>query len=87
MTFGLVLITLLAQESAIGSVARYPLVARVVNAAHSVVFYLEKYFIPLELSPHYAYFQIMGTGSATKTLLVFSILLGFTFAALFAWRK
>jgi tetratricopeptide (TPR) repeat protein len=87
LSLGLVLTTLLAQESAIGSMAQFPFVARVVNAAHSVVFYLEKFFIPRGLSPHYAYFQIMGTGSATKTLLVFSILLGFTFAALFAWRK
>ena len=63
----------MAQGTAIGSMVEFPLMARIINAVHSTVFYLEKFFIPLSLSPHYSYFQIEGSESVFKALLVFSI--------------
>ena len=80
----LVLTTLMAQGTAIGSMVEFPLMARIINAVHSTVFYLEKFFIPLTLSPHYSYFQIEGSESVFKALLVFSIFLSITVAAIFA---
>ena len=87
ISMALVLLTLLAQESAIGSMVYFPFGDRLLNAVHSVVLYLEKFFIPLGLSPLYPYFQISGTGGAVKAFLVLLVFLGVTFAALSAWRK
>ncbi len=87
MSLVLVLTTVMAQDTAIGTMVEFPVMARIVNAVHSTIFYLEKFLIPLWLSPHYSYFQIEGSESALKALLVFSIFLGITLAAFLAWRK
>jgi tetratricopeptide (TPR) repeat protein len=83
----LVLTTLMAQDTAIGSMVEFPLMARIVNAVHSTVFYLQKFLIPISLSPHYSYFQIEGSESVFKVLLIFLIFLSITLAAIFGWRR
>ena len=87
MSFVLVLLTLMAQESAISFATDTSLTARLANAVHSVIFYIEKFLVPLSLSPHYPYFQVMEIGGALKALLLFLIFIGITSAAVLAWRK
>ncbi len=87
LSFILVMLTLAAQKSAIATISDTSLAARVVNAVHSVVFYLEKFVFPFSLSPHYPYFPAQGHDSFVNVLLVFTIFIGVTLAAVMAWPK
>lgn len=82
----LALATLVAQESAIASVDELPLLARLINAINSSVFYLEKFLLPIQLYPHYPYLQITGSAGVLKVILVVFIFSGITLAAFLAWR-
>ena len=83
----LIVMTLIAQETAISKVAHLHLVTRVVNAFHSTIFYLESFLLPVSLSPHYSYFQVVGILSALKALTVMLMFSVITLAAVVRWRK
>ncbi len=56
LSIGTGIVTTIAQsEEAIISLERLPLLARLLNALSSVVFYLEKIVLPLNLAPFYPY--------------------------------
>jgi hypothetical protein len=83
----LVITTLIAQDSAIITPMNLPLPARLANAVNSTIFYLVKFLVPVQLSPHYPYFQIVAGGGAIKALLGFSIFSTITVAVFLAWSK
>jgi len=84
LSLAVVLLTLEAQR---GSLAAVPLGLRVVNAFHSILFYLYKFFVPLGFSPHYPYW---GPGAGVPgwlAILPAAAVLAITVAALVAWRR
>jgi protein O-mannosyl-transferase len=50
-----VVMTLLAQQHAMSNMDAIPLLQRVLNAAHSLIFYTQKWLLPLHLSAMYPY--------------------------------
>lgn len=83
----IVLMTLKAAGSKLATTVELSLIERIVNAIHSTVFYLKNFLLPLWLSPLYPFFQVSGSGSVLKALLIFTIFSTITLAAFWAWRK
>jgi hypothetical protein len=77
----LVIATIVAQESAIRSIAEMPLMARIINAVNSTLFYLEKFLFPTRLYTHNPQFHAFGGGIALNSILVILAISGITKAA------
>jgi tetratricopeptide (TPR) repeat protein len=81
---GLAFITLHAQTEAIKAVA---LDLRLLNAFNSLVLYLDKLLLPLNLSPHYPYSVNPGEPVTWEAFVPVVICLGITVAAVVAWFR
>ena len=82
----LVLITLLAQQQALGntSVTFY---MRIFNAFNSIIFYLTKLFAPTNFAALYPISVIEGDSLGWRDFIAFAGVAGLTLGALVAWKK
>jgi len=84
LSLALILITLFAQQ---GALARVPYDLRVLNAFNSIIFYLTKFFLPINFSAQYPYFVDVGETITWKAFMPILGVLGITITTLFAWTK
>jgi tetratricopeptide (TPR) repeat protein len=82
----LALITIYAQQSAIGNVSE-SLYLRVLNAFNSVIFYLTKLLVPNNYATLYPFFVSEGDQINWQTYVPLIGVLTLTIAALFAWVR
>ena len=83
----LIIATLLAQQQigAISSLERLDLASRLLNSAYNTWFYLEKWLLPVNLSPYYPYRSDLWENPQYSLGILFSLSL--SLFALWQWRR
>ncbi len=80
----LALITIKAQQASIADIS---IGYRVLNAFNSIIFYLVKFFVPLHLSPHYAYLWKAGESLPWRAFAPVLGFVGISLCSAMAWAR
>jgi len=80
---GVIALTLLAQDSAMTSLHQLGLETRLLNAFHSLLFYIQKFLLPVPLLPFYPYPDFTGWQAWTPVLAVFAL----SALCVYAWHR
>jgi protein O-mannosyl-transferase len=84
---GVIGMTLLAQQAAIQSLHHITLEMRILNAFNSSIFYIQKFLLPLHLSPYYEYSPYRSLSANYAALLPVGGFIALTALALWAWQR